>query len=312
MKPHTLGDVHLGKKFENGVPLHRRGDRERMQFNQFVDDLATECSLHIQMGDLFDKMVVPYSVVFSAAMAYRAAAQRNPDTTYVVLRGNHDASRDLDKVSAFQLFSELVRPFGVVVADDQPLAFDGHVIIPWHPFISAAEMVEAHADLIRNAKAVYGHWDVVMGETNQIPAGRLKALGVVEAFTGHDHNKRTMEIEGLTVHITGSMQPYSHGEDPEGNLYVTMSLLEALSGDFKDKCVRIQLMPGEDLAEPIDCLQLTLQRVRAENDADMGEVAFDAFDFQELFDQAVAEVGLNDSMRAAALVKLEEERAARA
>ena len=310
MKVHTLGDVHLGKKFENGVPLHRRGDREKMQLAQFSADLDTECDLHIQVGDLFDKMFVPYTVIYQAYVAYREAAQRNPDTTYVVLRGNHDASRDADKVSAFQVFKAMVAPFEIVVVDDKPVQIGEHVIIPWHPFITAAEMVEQHADLIRNAKAVYGHWDVVMGDTNQIPAAQLKALGVGEAYTGHDHNARTMEIDGLTVHVTGSMQPYSHAEDPAGDLYVTLSLTEALTRtDLKDKCVRVQLQDGESLDEPIDCLQLAIQRVRSDEVVDMGEVDFEAFDFQALFAEAVTEVGLGAEKATLALAKLEAARA---
>jgi DNA repair exonuclease SbcCD nuclease subunit len=302
-----LGDCHLGKKFENGVPLHRRGDRERMQREKFRRSLLdTQADLHIQVGDLLDKMMVPYSVIWAAYQDYREAVLKNPDTTYVVLRGNHDASRDADKISAFQIFTNMVRPFGVVVVDDEPVRFEGVVAIPWHPFINAAEMVTKYADMIRDADVVVGHYDVVMGDDNQMPARMLKELGVKRAVTGHDHNKRELMLDGLPVEVTGSMQPYSHGEDPDGELYVTIELSRA-SEDWTNHCVRLVLQPNEE-APAIDCLQLQTQRVKEQ--IDIGQVEFEAFDLNELYVQACREVGLDEGMSALTLQKLEETRAA--
>ena len=48
-----IGDVHAGKKFEAGVPLHRRGDRERMQIEQFRAELAAVTGPVVQAGDIF-------------------------------------------------------------------------------------------------------------------------------------------------------------------------------------------------------------------------------------------------------------------
>lgn len=306
IKVHFIGDVHLGKKFEHGVPLHRRGDREKMQFDHFLRELNEPCDLSIQAGDLFDRFFVPYTVVYNAAMAYRAAAQANPGTTYVVMRGNHDASRDADKVSAFQVFAGLVRPFGIIVADDEAVEIGAHVIIPWHPFKTAIEMLPA--DL--TDKVAVGHWDIVMGDDNQIPAAEMKARGAIHAFTGHDHNARDLEIEGLKVTVLGSMQPYSHAEDPNGDLYVTIGLSEAC-GDFRTKCVRLILEGDEVLDFSIDCLQLQVGRNKAEA-VDLGEVQFEAFDFNEMFNQAAEQVGLSVGMSSKAMEKLELERSARA
>lgn len=306
MSTQTIGDVHLGKAFKNGVPLHRRGDRETMQLAQFKRELAnTACAVQVQMGDLFDQMFVPYAVVWAAYNAYREAPA-GPQR--VVIRGNHDASRDADKVSAFQIFAGLVRTLGVVVVEDEPIRIGDEVFIPWHPFITATEMVDQNADLIRGAAAVYGHWDVVMGDTNQLPAAQLKALGVGKAVTGHDHNRRTMVLEGLTVEVTGSMQPYSHGEDEAGDLYVTVTLDQLEGMDVSEKCVRLIVGP-EDEVPVVDCLQLQVQRQKADA-VDIGEVDFEAFDLRTLYDQACREVGLSDEFSALALQRLEEERAA--
>lgn len=312
MTTETLGDVHLGKKFEAGVPLHRRGDRERMQFEQFTRSLMdTQADVHVQVGDLFDKFYVPFNVIWRTAETYKEAVVRNPGTTYIVLRGNHDASRDADKISAFQIFAALVRPYGVRVAADEPVRVGAEVFIPWHPFITAREMIEKHADMIRGADAVYGHWDIVNGQDNQLPSAELRSLGVGEAFTGHDHTARTETLHGLKVTITGSMQPYSHAEDATGELYVTLTLTEALAriDELKDKSVRLILGPDEQLDVPIDCLQLQVQRQKGDG-ADMGQVDFEEFDLKQLFQQAVNEVGLSGEFAGQALERLEAERAA--
>lgn len=303
-----LGDVHLGKKFENNVPLHRRGEREKTQFAQFEACLQTDAEIHVQMGDLFDKMQVPYAVVWSAAQAYWKVA--GSDTKYVVIRGNHDASRDADRVSAFQIFAELVRPYGILVVDNEPVRIGDEVFIPWHPFINARDMVLQNEDLIRGAHTVYGHWDVVMGQDNQLPAGELRALGVKLAVTGHDHTPRLEKLQGLEVLVTGSMQPYSHGEDPNGNIYVTLSLTDLLKDldAVKNKCVRLVLEPTEQLDIPVDCLQLQIQRKSVEEGVDIGEVVFEEFDLQDLYGQAVLEIGLSDEISKLALERLEAER----
>ena len=310
----TLGDPHLGKKFETGVPLHRRGDREAMQLAEFEAHLmAAPPGLHICMGDIFDKMIVPYTVVYRAAMAYRRVVEANPNTTYAVIRGNHDASRDADRVSAFQIFAELVRPYGVMVADEEPVFFADWkvVLLPWHPFITAEEMLDYPHSTEWAGCTAFGHWDVVMGDTNQLPVRRLEELGVVRAVTGHDHNKRELVMDGLPVTVTGSMQPYSHSEDSAGRLYVTCSLAQVLADPeaYRDKCLRVRLGPDEVLDQAIDCLQLTIQKGDVEA-MDLGEVDFEAFDLAALFDQARAEVGLDEEFGAVILQRLEAERAA--
>jgi DNA repair exonuclease SbcCD nuclease subunit len=300
---HVLGDVHLGKQFQHGVPLHRRGDREKMQFAQFVADLDTECDIHIQVGDLFDKMFVSYSVIYAAYEAYRDACGRASPPLYVVMRGNHDASRDADKISAFQVFAAMVRPLGVVVVDDEAAQFaDNICVVPWHPFKTAIEMLPQ--DL--TGKTVYGHWDIVMGDTNQIPAAELKARGAVRAVTGHDHNARLMEIDGLPVAVAGSMQPYSHAEDPTGVMYKTLTLseLDEWGLTLHDCCVRLVLAPGEVLDFPVDCLQLQVQRGTAEVIDE--QVDFEEFDFDHLWD--LATVDLTPEMKITARGRLDEAR----
>src|SRR4029079_4517459 len=71
---------------------------------------------------------------------------------------------------------------------------------------------------------------------------------------------------GVEVIVTGSMQPLAHGEDPEERLYITRSLaeVEADPEAYKDKCLRVDLKPGEVFDMEIDCLQLIVRRPEEE------------------------------------------------
>jgi len=300
-----IGDVHTGKKFETGVPLHRRGERERAILDQFRAELMSGTEPVIQVGDIFDKTVVSNSVVWEVAQALRDAAKLRP---VAVLRGNHDASRDSSRVSSFQILTELVRPYGVVVADEEPVDFHGVTLIPWSPWKTALEMVTEYPG--RFEKTVVGHWDVVMGDSNQLPAAALLELGVKTAVTGHDHNARVLDMDGLEVIVTGSMQPYSHGEDAEGLYYVTLpasEALEAINTDpeaFAQKCLRVV---GEWDHEIPNCLQFQLARVVPSEEIDLGEVQFQTFDLRSLYDEACAKTGLS-TLKDIVFERLEEER----
>lgn len=95
-----LGDAHLGKPFIHGVPLHRRGDREKMVWADFERSVSqTPADFHINLGDLLDRPIVPYDVIVRAPRTYIRAAEREPETQFLILQGNHDVSRDLDTLS---------------------------------------------------------------------------------------------------------------------------------------------------------------------------------------------------------------------
>jgi hypothetical protein len=87
------------------------------------------------------------------------------------------------------------------------------------------------------------------------------------------------------------MMPYSHAEDGEGRIYVTLTLAElkeALwtkgANAFRMKAVRVALAPGEALDGTFDCLQVTtcMRDGAAAEEVDTN-VQFEAFDFDGLF-----------------------------
>lgn len=313
MSTKTLGDPHLGRKFEAGVPLHRRGDREKMQQADFMASLfdVTDYEIHVNMGDIFDKSHVSYAVIMWAFNTYIAAATQNPHCLYLIIMGNHDAGKDVERVTAFRVFASLIegRLPNLRVVEHQPLRVRDEVFIPWHPVLTAEEMVLQNSHLIKDAAVAYGHWDVLdFGGTNMIPARHLLRYGVQRAVTGHDHHARHIDYDHLPIEVTGSMQPYTHGEAQDEKLYVTRPLADVRTGDWKDKCLRVLLDQGEQLDFQVDCLQLVTKRVGVEVEEAQAVVEFEAFDMDTLFTRAFEEAGVSATVTDSFRQRLEAER----
>src|ERR1700756_2106597 len=132
-----VGDPHLGKVFMNGVPLARRGERERLQRQAFLQALDPQgARRHVVLGDLFDRPKVSFETIFFAAEAYRAS---DPQVEFFILAGNHDLSRDSTQVSALQLFQMMVPNVHVLTKPTR--IGDDLLAIPWSPWKSAAQVV---------------------------------------------------------------------------------------------------------------------------------------------------------------------------
>ncbi|WP_419902158.1 metallophosphoesterase [Kiloniella sp.] len=301
----VLGDPHLGRSFIHGVPLHRRGDREAEQWAEFERHLndVEGVDYHICVGDLFDKFVVSHETLFKAVEVYTRAALRNTDVTYYVIRGNHDGSRDAEKVSSFDLFSALINSdFAeytirtVVNASD---AFGPIAFVPWHPFTPAVEMVQQLPEL--PFEYIFGHWDIdSFGHENPnlVPLEEL-AKRTKHIVTGHIHTPEEREpLPGVKLTVTGSMLPYSHSEDPKAEKYVSLTLKQLDELDLeslKNKCVRILLNPGEDVPD-IDCLQLTTKRIETKEDQEPEEVVIEDFNLKALFSDVMTEFKVDASV----------------
>lgn len=306
-----LGDPHLGRAFVRGVSLEKRGLREKMVMEDFQNRMKAsgDYDVFICMGDLFDKWAVPYNIVFQAAWAFLRAANANPDTHYVVIAGNHDISRDLEKKGALDIFELIVGHLDNVTIvrhhhECAGMGVGGKWIgfFPFHPTKPAAELVPEKLDV------AFGHWDTMFGDGNMIPTKELAAAGCEVAYTGHVHLPDEFERDGVEVIQVGSMQPYAHGED-NGEMYVTLYLDELAGEDLSSKCVRLRLYPGEKLDEELDCLQLTIQRVGA-NEEQPEEVSMGDFDLMALFSQAFAEAGVPEFVSSQIMTKFEEARVA--
>lgn len=290
-----MGDVHLGRRFIEGVPLDRRGDRESMIWNQFYADLhCHDGDFHIQVGDLFDNFDVSNDTVLRAATMYISAAQKLSGCQFFVLRGNHDASRRYDKASSFEVFKKIVENVpNIMVVDEPYISLENRFgFMPWDPYRSALMQVQTLSSLLPLTcegldepplKFVVCHCDVKHygGDTfNVLPIDELSNLAK-HIVTGHDHTKRTFK----NVFVTGSMQPYSHGEDPDHTMYLTMSLeeLRDTQVDLTNKYVRVMLRPGEETLAVPNCLGFKTQLLGAKEEESDITVEFESFDTVGLF-----------------------------
>lgn len=262
-----IGDVHLGKKFIENVPLHRRGEREANVLLDFQSRLmeATE-GLCVQVGDLFDTFQVSNEVLYAAYSAIAQAAKANKDTLYVFMAGNHDASRDEEAISSFEVLVALCGFPKNVRFFMEPEIFCGYGFMPWHPFKPASEL----ADHFKGSKlsAVFTHCDMKSyggSEFNVLPYEKLSQV-TRKVYNGHIHTPEVKKFGDLEVVVTGSMQPYSHAEDPEGQKYLTLTYTEfkhlppAL---YQDKYVRVILEEGEEIEEIPNCMGFTTKRAAA-------------------------------------------------
>lgn len=286
---YRLGDPHLGRRFLKGVPLDRRGEREnlvRLDLNRHL--LVDGLQVHVTMGDLFDKPQVSYEDLAFAATAYTTAAQLNPGTTYYIIQGNHDDSRDLGEVTAWDIFCRLMVSVPNVKPVTEPLVSPHFALFPWDPVEPAEAMVEKAAWFIRSqgCTTAYGHWDVDPRTSghNLIPTKALAAAGITRAYTGHVHLPTVFIRDGVLVEVVGSMQPYAQGEDGgQGHIrYATLTLAEleaATAGDLSSWVIRLQLAPGEQFdGEPPNCLSWNVERVKGEDDEAPADISMEGFD----------------------------------
>lgn len=295
--------------FKTGVPQHRLGERERLQFAAFEQLLNEKADITVIMGDLFDKFNVPAEVTIATAIALVKAAAADPAKMIVILKGNHDLARDGTKRSSFDLLTHIVRATNVIFVDQVREFTYGDLrflAVPYNAFYMGEEVLD---DFIENQwdqrryDFTVGHWDldIIAGKTphNLIPVEQLRKL-CRHAYTGHVHVPEIRDYEAeagespFTIYCTGSMQPYSFAEDPKQEIYITEDLrrFERMKDHsmFKDKCLRLIMVPEETLPE-VDCLQLVPKFIGREDIEDLQVELLD-FDLEKLFTDCMSEFGV--------------------
>lgn len=304
-----IGDPHLGKNY-GGVPLHRRGEREKSQFKQFSDELNSDHDITIMVGDLFDTFNVSNDVLLETLSTILEASSANPDKKYIFISGNHDISRDANIRGSFEVLNYYCDTLPNVSVWMEPgvrrVNELGILLCPYSEFKTAKEVVDRFAKDIEGYfpwyDLVVGHWDTleIGGTHNLIPLEELSKI-TKTVVSGHIHVPYTIEHNGMTVYGTGSMQPYSHAEDPEGNVYVTRTVEQVLtalsenSDAFSDKCLRIVIEKGEDIPANINCLQLAV-KVISETEKEDLQVELGNFDFQAMWNETFKENDVSEEM----------------
>jgi DNA repair exonuclease SbcCD nuclease subunit len=325
LKLKLIGDPHLGRNFSVGTPPARRGERELGQLRHMAFELMDQnCHVNVMMGDIFDKFIVDPSVVMATYQMYAEAATSNPQIDYVLIRGNHDVSRDNERFSSFDLLVHMLCGFkNILVVEDflfytsrdqtTMLAFMGY-----NPFISTQEKCEDFGLAeIGHIDAVFGHWDLESygGDDENLCPFEYLSDCTDTIVTGHVHNpcdyylriedmkqipkELTVKHHSVRVIGTGSMQPYSHGEDKTEQIYVTRTLEqyeEEMAVDplvYHDKCLRLMIKQGEEIPDNLDCLQFTYKMVKEDGQEEL-EVDLGDFEFKKLFMECLEAHGVDE------------------
>ena len=298
---HLIGDPHMGRDFK-GVPLHRKGERELSQLADLKTHLDTPCEVNCMVGDMFDKPMVDLKVVHAVADLYYAASAAHPDTLFVVMAGNHDLFRQIvDKngnplKGSFHALARMIGHLPNVEVLFEPAIFHNIGFFPWQWEVSAKDQVDA---LNHTYDYAVGHWDLsdFGGSVEHlVPVAALKAHGAVELFSGHYH------VAGNygDVQCTGSMQPYTHAEDPSGNFYRTLTLaeLESMGEDeVRSMNLRVVLGPGETLPD-VDCLSIIPMRQDAPEALEFEDnVGLEDFDLSTVLGQRFEELEVPPSVQ---------------
>jgi len=290
-----IGDPHLGREFVNGVALERRGEREDKQFQQFDTLLNTEADIVIMMGDLFDKFQVKNEVLMRTFHIINQAAYANPTKEFYMMMGNHDVSRDEDRISSFKVLKSMCGHLDQVYFIDTPMFAPRikSMLIPYSAFSSSVDVAEEQQPWLEMHKplnAVFGHWDVdSFGDKdfNLVPLEQLKDY-TDTIYTGHIHKPEVRTLGNVTLTVTGSMQPYSHAEDETTDYYITITL-DQYNEDptlYHDKAVRFKLKPGEEIPNDVDALQVAFQMVN-DDATDELEVKMEVFSFEAIFNECL-------------------------
>lgn len=311
-----IGDPHLGKKFHRGVPLNRLGEREVHHKIIFQETLMKACSENhtvVVMGDLFDKFSVGDDVILHAYHAFISALIKTNVVSLVLLRGNHDVSRNKDKVSSFDLLKEMLKPQAPrMLVVDQPEVVGKHLYLPYDAFSNNEETLkEKFPGYVKEGyyDGIFGHWDLQSfggDDFNLVPvdflAPMLSSVGAI--YSGHEHRPVAHSVSNwnntnlgraVKVFSTGSLLPFSHGEDPDQEIYVSIRLkdFEEQPEKYRNKCVRLLLKPGESLPENPDVLQVSVKYVDEEGKEQKEATLDENFSFRNVFFETFEEAGLD-------------------
>lgn len=288
-----IGDPHLGREFIHNVPLDRRGDREASMLEDFVGRLIVDPDqTTVIVGDLFERPIVSQHVLHQTIDAIITAAMCNK---IVIIAGNHDLDKATEKRGSFHLLALALQYVPNVTVLFRPEIIDDVVYFPWQYDCTAAEQVNLFANTKLPSTAV-GHWDLESfggDDSHLCPAKLLREKGVETIISGHWHVAGDYVVDNIPVYCTGSMQPMTHAEDPEGKLYVTLTRQEYEDADpesFRDKYVRVFLEEGEEISAPPTCYAFKTEKLKVEKEVE--RVNMGTFDLNQILAQAFESFGV--------------------
>lgn len=274
----TIGDPHLGREFRTNVNIERRGEREASVLQTFTTLLKpkdTTIKYIIIVGDLFDTYAVKSEVVLNAYEDVIYAANQHTEVEYIIIPGNHDLSKNRERSSSFEIFHRLLTvselPNITVLLENHQIIedLDNSLVLfctAYDPFfnteISTIEETKLKTLSEVNDIITIGHFDgFEINGKGYLPTPKMKELSDL-IISGHEHTYKEIEDPICNILFTGSMQPYSHAEDPDNDLYVTIDydvLKDIDVVTLKNKFVRILLDSETVFTERFECMSLTFK-----------------------------------------------------
>lgn len=306
----NIGDCHLGRKFKNNVFLDRKGEYENKQYSVLKEQLNRgvrgKHKVTVQLGDWFDKAVVSNFDILESLKILKEYEEDESKPDLVIMSGNHDDSRSNTEPTSWDILSNYFNKSHKVIfvktwlvhqlPNDEMILFVG-----WNINQNVVEAFkEANSLGFRNIKMVYCHLDRVSygDDTNVIPYDFLAAEGVQVVVSGHEHKPYQFHEQGMQIIGTGSLLPYSHAEDTEGEHYITFKSLDDLNNygveNLKDKHVRLYVKE-EELDQVPDLKSISLQVNKTESDnVTYQEVTIEAYNAKSIWEAVANETGLTE------------------
>lgn len=251
----------------------------------------------VVLGDLFDKAIVNPTVVLMAFNIIITALNNNPNIRYTLIPGNHDLSKDISKKSSYELLYYLLLPYKDItnlnVLFKEPMylkVFSDkeeekiHSVLTFDCYFPFQEDRVSFKDIIKESFdpevsfITFGHYDNVdiLGNEYLPLPDFLEYSDLI--VSGHYHTPvlssyalDDVKKSSRKVVFAGSMQPYTHAEDPDKYIYITLTPEELEDIDLKtlkNKCVRIYCDNDFALTSTLDCLSLSYLYKEKEEELD--------------------------------------------
>lgn len=315
----TIGDAHLGRTFKNNVSLDRRGEYELLQRQTFRGLLFAEKPegvhfdqfIRVQVGDLFDKPVVSNQALLETISDLQEY-ERTSTTPLYIISGNHDDSKSTTEPTSWDILAEFFRDSPIVyfIKNWTVHSFPDNsqlLLVGWNIHQSVAQAFIEAEDQGYQPNMVVCHLDRISygNDDNVIPYDFLKSKGVISVVTGHEHKPFHFWEGDMQVIGTGSLLPYSHAEDPEGDFYITIKGFENVrdyfgtkgAEFFKNKHLRVYIEDeymDQFLSLQIDSLSLQVNKAELMIvDEGVTEVVTESYNAKEIWANATAETGLD-------------------
>ena len=305
----NIGDTHLGRVFKTDVALDRRGQYENFQkqtlikelFSPIEDENAGLSLIRVQVGDWFDKAIVPPSDVLGSFKLLEQYNITEGIAPLYILSGNHDDSKNLSEKTSWDLLEQLIKP---MVWTEAVKTWKVHtfpngesiILIGWNVTTNAQEaLLDAKEAGYSNITTAVCHLDRVSfgNDDNVIPYEFFSEQGIKMVISGHDHKPYHFFDYGMEIIGTGSLLPYSHAEDHNDDIYHTFKTVEDLqeyletNPDVSSKHIRVYV-DEDDVVPEVDAYSVKiLKREVAEIDLNTGVelVSIDSYNPKKVWEK---------------------------